>query len=84
MTGCDPGEILAITLGNVREDSANQRVYKGDIDTAQGPQRKANGANGGTLAGNLGGLGRLADAVPGSFAESVPVSKRTRNAFEPG
>ncbi|HEY3940707.1 MAG TPA: tyrosine-type recombinase/integrase [Bryobacteraceae bacterium] len=40
--GMRPGEILAISLGNVREDSVlvNQRVYKGDIDTPKGRRGK--------------------------------------------
>jgi integrase len=40
--GLRPGEILAIRLGNVREDSIliDKRVYKGDIDTPKGRKGK--------------------------------------------
>jgi integrase len=40
--GMRPGEILAIRLGNLHEDSVliNQRVYKGDIDTPKGRKGK--------------------------------------------
>ena len=40
--GLRPGEILAIRLGNVREDSIliDKRVYKGNIDTPKGRKGK--------------------------------------------
>ena len=40
--GMRPGEILAIRLGNVREDSIliDKRVYKGDLDTPKGRKGK--------------------------------------------
>ena len=54
--GMRPGEILAIRLGNIREDSIliDQRVYKGNIDTPKGRKGKRTSRTMALSAGDFG------------------------------
>jgi integrase len=83
--GMRPGEILAIRLGNVHEDSVliNQRIYKGHLDTPKGRKGKRTSRTVALSPGTIAELGvwrkLLLDQAPEAYLfpseRKTPLSK---------
>lgn len=64
--GMRPGEILAVRLGNISEDSilVDQRVYKGDLDSPKGRKGKRTARTVGLSPGTLVELAMWREMLP--------------------
>jgi integrase len=64
--GMRPGEILAVRLGNIREESilVDLRVYKGDLDTPKGRKGKRTARTVGLSLGTLAELAMWREMLP--------------------